>query len=92
MMTVEIPPELEQFVQKEINSGNFTSEAELIGEALRLLRQRKLHELRKDIDAAVEQLDRGEGIEVQDEQSLREFFDDIKDRGRKRLEAKQNAK
>ena len=49
-----------------------------------------LDELRKDIAAAAEQLDRGEGIEIEDEEALREFFEDIKERGRKRFEAKQS--
>ena len=67
---------------------DFESEAEVVGEALRLLRQRRLHELRKEIDVGVEQLDRREGIEIEDEQSLREFFEDIKRRGRQRLDSK----
>lgn len=91
-MTVEIPPELQQFVQRVISIGSFNSEAEVVGEALRLLRRRRLDELRQDIAAAAEQIDRGEGIEIEDEETLRELFEDTKERGRKRLEAKQNAK
>lgn len=91
-MTVEIPSEFQQFVQHVINNGSFDSEAEVVSAALRLLRQRELGELRKDIDAAAEQLDRGEGIEIENEEALRGFFDDIKRRGRERFEAKQNAK
>lgn len=91
-MTVEIPTEFEQFVQHAIRSGDFNSEAEVVGEALRLLRQRKLYELRKDIHAAAGQLDSGDGIELEGQQALRDFFEDIRERGRKRLETKQNAK
>lgn len=91
-MTVEIPPQFEQFVQHAIDTGSFSSEAEVVGEALRLLRERNLSELREDINAAAEQLGRGEGIEIQDEQALRDFFADVKARGRKRLDAKQDAR
>ncbi len=90
-MTVEIPSEFEQFVQHAISSGGFKSESEVVVEALGLLRQRKLYELRRDVDAAQMQLDRGEGIELEGEQALRDFFEDVKQRGRKRLEANQNA-
>ncbi len=91
-MTVEIPPELQPFVQHVIEIGNFSNEAEVVGEALRLLRQRQLYELRADIDAAVVQLDRGEGIEMEGEQALRAFFADIKSSGMKRLAANQDAR
>ena len=91
-MTVEIPPELARFVHDEISKGSFKSEADVVGEALRLLRQHKLYELRSAIDVGLEQLERGEGIEIEDEQSLRGFFEDIKRRGRERLDSKQGRK
>ena len=90
-MTVEIPPDLQQFVHQIVNAGDYKSEAEVVGQALRLLqqRQRKIEELRREIQPALDQLDRGEGIEIKDEEELRLFFEDIKERGRKRLEAEQ---
>ena len=91
-ITVEIPPELQQFVRSVIDSGSFKSEAEVVGEGLRLLRERRLYELRKDIDAAAEQLDRGEGIELRDQHSLREFFDHVTKQGTKRREARHTAR
>ncbi|MCX7424695.1 MAG: type II toxin-antitoxin system ParD family antitoxin [Planctomycetia bacterium] len=89
-MSVDIPAEFQQFVQSAVESGSFHSEAEVIGEALRLLQQRqsRLGLLKEQIGSAIGQLDRGEGIELDDE-SLAGFFDDIKTRGRKRREAQQ---
>ena len=84
-MSQSLPPELQQFVEQELASGRYQTQEEVICEGLRLLRERKLHELRKEIDAGLQQLDRGEGIEIEDEQSLRAFFDDIKARGCERL-------
>ncbi len=91
-MSVEIPSELQQFVQSVIASGTFQSESEVIGEALRLLqeRQRRLRSLREDIAPALERLDRGEAVELDDD-SLGEFFDDVKRRGRQRHQAGQDA-
>jgi len=91
-MTIEIPAEHVQFVHEVIRSGSFRSEAEVIGEALRLLKERqsRLEVLRGEIRPALDRLDRGEGIELDDD-SLHEFFEDIKRRGRKRLEKRQDA-
>ena len=50
----------------------------------------KLHELRLDIAAGLEQLDRGDGIQIDNEESLAAFFDDVKKRGRERLEVETN--
>jgi antitoxin ParD1/3/4 len=90
-MTVEIPPDLQQFVDQIIGAGGYKSEAEVVGQALRLLqqRQRRIEELRREIQPALEQLDHGEGIKLKDEEELRLFFEDIKERGRNRLEAEQ---
>jgi antitoxin ParD1/3/4 len=90
-MTVEIPSDLQQFVHRVIDTGSYKSEAEVVGEALRLLqeRERRIEELRQEIQPALEQLDRGEGIQLKDEEELRLFFEDINERGSKRLGAEQ---
>jgi antitoxin ParD1/3/4 len=92
-MTVEIPPDLQQFVHQVIDNGSFKSETEVVGQALRLLQQRqqKIEELRREIQPALDQLDRGEGIELKDEEELRLFFEDIKKRGRAELEAERES-
>jgi len=78
-MSVDIPADLQPFVQSMIAGGSFHSEAEVVGEALRLLqnRQRRLEELRAEIQPALDRLDRGEYIEL-DEKGLQAFFEDIK--------------
>jgi len=86
MIPEAVPPELQRFVEQELASGRYQSAEEVVAEGLRLLRERKLYELRKDVDAGVQQLDRGEGIELEDQETLQRFFDDIKGRGRLRLE------
>ena len=91
-MPSSLPPELQHFVEQELTTGKYQSADELIREGLELLRERKLHELRRDLDAGLDQLDRGDGIHLGNEESLAAFFDDIKKRGRERLEAKQSGK
>ena len=92
-MTVEIPAEYQQFVQAVIAQGEYQTEAQVIGEALRLFQEResRLQALRDEIRPALDRLDRGEGIEL-DGDSLQDFFADIQRRGDKRLEAEQDRK
>jgi antitoxin ParD1/3/4 len=86
-MTVEIPPDLQQFVHQAIDAGGYKSEAEVVGQALRLLqqRQRQIEELRREIQPALDRLDRGEGIEL-DEDGLDAFFEEVKARSRAEAE------
>lgn len=64
MIRADISPELERFVEAAIKSGQFRDRAHIMDEALRLLRKRD--ELRRDVDAGVEQLDRGMGLAADD--------------------------
>jgi antitoxin ParD1/3/4 len=89
-MNVTLPPELEQFISRKIESGQYLCESEVILEGLRLLRDRdeldriRLEALRKEIAIGIEQIERGEYTEY-DEVSLKEMFEQIKARGRQRL-------
>lgn len=66
MMTISLPPEIEELVNAQIQSGQYQSAGEVIREGLRLLqekdmlRQIKLEQLRKDITLGIESADRGE--------------------------------
>jgi putative addiction module CopG family antidote len=61
-----IEPDLMTFVQREVASGKFRSQEEVVAEGLRMLRERERQRdaLRADILAGIEQLDRGEGIVI----------------------------
>ena len=67
-MNLTLKPELENFIQQEILAGKYTSPDEAIEAALNLLQSQNLTErlateLRSQIDSAVAQLDRGEGLD-----------------------------
>jgi antitoxin ParD1/3/4 len=83
-----LPPDLEQFVQDQLAQGKYQSESEVLCDAVRLMKQRelRLESLRMEIDRGLEQLDHGDYIELEGEADLRAFFEDIKARGRKRLD------
>jgi antitoxin ParD1/3/4 len=85
-MTVEIPPEHQEFVKDAIARGEFKTESEVIGEALRLLEERRTatERLRREIQLGIDELDRGEHVDY-DDKSLKEFFEQIKAEGRAAL-------
>jgi putative addiction module CopG family antidote len=82
-MTVEIPAEHQQFVKAAIASGQFESEAQVIGAALRLLEERggQADYLREEMRAGIDELERGDHVE-HDDNSLKELFEQIKSEGR----------
>lgn len=49
------------------------------------LQRLKLEHLRSEIQVGIDQLERGEAIELNGEEELQTFFDEIKSSGRKRL-------
>ena len=67
-MNIKIKPELEQIIQAQIATGRYTNPEDVISKALKLLLewdkgyQNWVEETREKVDVAIEQLDRGEGI------------------------------
>ena len=78
-MSVEIPLNYQAFVKTVIDHGQFQTEEQVVGEALRLLaeRNRRVEEFRREVQVGLDQLERGEYTEYDDE-SLKEFFEQIK--------------
>ena len=65
-MNVSLTPELEALIQERVRSGRYTSASEVVREALRLLEDRdelrrlRLAELRSQVAAGLDSLDRGQ--------------------------------
>jgi antitoxin ParD1/3/4 len=68
-MNIQIKPELEQIIAAQIATGRYTNPEDVISKALKLLLewdkgyQNWVEETREKVDVAIEQLDRGEGID-----------------------------
>jgi len=83
MLTVSLPPDLEEYVTAKMQSGNYLCVSEVIVRALYLLqdedtlRQIKLERLRKEVAIGIEAADRGEVAPMD--------FEEIIAEGRKRL-------
>ncbi len=65
-MTNSLPADLAQFVQNELAAGHYQSIEELFCDSLRLLRSRQeqISELRREIQPALDELDRNGGTVV----------------------------
>jgi putative addiction module CopG family antidote len=89
-MTIQLPPELEQFVREQISNGYYDTESEAFLHAMELLRdwhhvrQMRLDDVRKKVMVGVEQLERGEYKEY-DDNSLDELFQEIRNNTLARL-------
>jgi antitoxin ParD1/3/4 len=90
MSTTSLPPDLEKFVHDQLASGKYQSSADVLTDAVRLLRDRELRreELRTEIDRGIRQLEAGECVDLDSDAALEAFFDDADARGRKRLSAR----
>ena len=93
-MSYPFPPELQRLLHEGIAAGDYQSEEEMLLEAVRLLRQRDadLARFKKNLKTRLDRLDHGEGIDLEDDEALRAFFDDIEARGRERYETEQTAR
>lgn len=68
-MNIELKPELEQIIEAQIATGRYSNPEEVVSKALKLLLeweqgyQKWVEETRQKVEVAIEQLDRGEGID-----------------------------
>ena len=84
-MHVSLTPELESRIKAKVDSGLYNNASEVIREALRFMDTHedwilevKLARLREQLKVGTDQLDRGEGIEIESKAALDALFDDIK--------------
>ena len=95
-MEIALTPDLEELVAHQVESGNYPSAGEVVRDALRLfkdhleLREQRHQELRNDVAAGIEALDRGDFDEYDTDDGGR-LAAEIKARGRERLKALQEA-
>lgn len=84
-MSITLTPDLEQFVQKEVATGRYSSPDEAVCAAVRIMREQRLASLRDAIDFADAQVASGKCTTLNDEEELRRFMEETKAEGRRRL-------
>ena len=88
MTTVQLNDDNERFVSDMLAEGLYVSRDELLNDAIHSLQRE--HEWRRHAEEGARQLRDGE-YSTFDEESLAEYFEDVKRRGRERLAAKKAA-
>ena len=65
-MSIRVPEELEERIQRKVETGRYQNETDVLREALRALdaREARADQLRASIAEAAASIDRGEGIEL----------------------------
>jgi putative addiction module CopG family antidote len=95
-MVATLSPELERFVEEEVNSGHFASREAVIEAALWDMQQRRtespeIKELRRLLAEADEDFETGNVVRFRSVAELRAHAENVKVRGRARLDAEQQA-
>jgi Arc/MetJ-type ribon-helix-helix transcriptional regulator len=81
-MNDSLSQRIHDLAEEHVDGQNFASPDEVVVAALTLFNQFQTHQkLRDRLQVASEQLDRGEGLDV-DSSGLRKFFDSVKADGR----------
>lgn len=101
-LNVSITPHFSRFIRRKIGSGRYSNASEVVREALRRLEQEEMlkeqsiildpDDAKDAVRAGFDSIERGDYIELKNNQELREFFADIIARGKKRLAAKKKVR
>jgi|ERR1700685_3580550 antitoxin ParD1/3/4 len=100
-LNVSITPHFSKFIRDKVKSGRYSNASEVVREALRRLEQEEMitqqstildpDNVQEAVLAGLRSIERGEGTELQTEDDLRRYFEDIVHRGKRRLAAGRRA-
>jgi antitoxin ParD1/3/4 len=100
-LNVSITPHFSKFIRDKVKSGRYSNASEVVREALRRLEQEEMiteqsaivdpDNVRNAVLEGLRSIERGEGTELETEEDLRRYFEDIVHRGKKRLAAGRRA-
>ena len=90
---ISLPGSLRSYVKTQVTRVGYSTPSEYIRDLIRedLKRERKLGEIRREIDVGIQQIERGEYTEY-DEASLKDLSAKIKAEGRRQLAQRQKHK
>jgi antitoxin ParD1/3/4 len=85
-MTNSLTPDLASFVANAVSAGKYDSPEAVVAAGLRLLQEQEqeFDDLRRKVQEGIDEIDRGEFIEITSSAEMQEFFEDIKRRYRER--------
>ncbi|HEV3038446.1 MAG TPA: type II toxin-antitoxin system ParD family antitoxin [Candidatus Angelobacter sp.] len=98
-MHVNLTPTLDEYVLAKVKSGRYNNASEVVRDALRKMQDgearenpvfpnltpKELDEVRRKVSQGSAEIERGEGIECEDEEDLRRFFDEVRAEAHRKL-------
>lgn len=101
-LNVSITPHFSKFIRDKVKSGRYSSASEVVREALRRLEQDEIvgqqsvivdpDDFVEAIATGLRSIERGDFTEIHSPEDLRGYFENIAERGKKRLAAKRAAR
>lgn len=89
-MNISITSQLASFVRGRVKSGRYNNASEVVREALRLMEERELAQLRAAIQEGINAVERGEYTDY-DDGSVGGLIEEVKATGRQLLKARRKA-
>ena len=100
-LNVSITPHFSKFVRDKVKSGRYSNASEVVREALRRLEQEELvaqqstivdpDNVQEAVLQGLRSIERGDFTELQTQEDLQRYFEDIVQRGKQRLAARKKA-
>lgn len=92
-MTNNLPPELAAFVDEKLATGTFATADDVVVACVRDAYQREREEadLQPLLQEGLDDLEKGNVVEIKSDEELDALFEDVKRRGRERFEQSQRA-
>lgn len=100
-LNVSITPHFSKFIREKVKSGRYANASEVVREALRRLEQEEIvgqqyeivdpDNVQEAVAEGLRSIEQGDYIELQSDKELKRFFEDIVERGKKRLAARKKA-
>ncbi len=100
-LNVSITQHFSKFIRDKVKSGRYANASEVVREALRKMEQEEItgqhyeivdpDNVKEAVAEGFRSIERGDAIDIESDEDLRRFFDDIVERGRKRFAARKKA-
>jgi putative addiction module CopG family antidote len=90
-MIESLPSDLQSSIRAQVLAGNYSSESEVVTKAIRLLRdqQENYERFRAEVQRRLKSLDEGDYIELNGDEELAQFFEELKQEVREKHAVKQ---
>ncbi len=94
--TYTIGQHYDEFIKKMLEDGRYNNASEIIRAGLGLLeddtrlREVKLEEMRKAVRKGIDDLENGRYTSLENDEDVRSFFEEIKQKGREKLAAQRS--